>query len=129
MCIFGVFYNYINIAVYGVFFFCLSELICNSPFATNIASLSRLPISGSYLSKFSINISGNLSRFCIEICAHHWTSLKKFHVKKNSFLPSTLCTYIKKKFFKNISIKFYRKKFFCFLFKKDDVLEPFITFR
>ncbi len=55
--IFGVIHNYINIAVYGIFFFSLSELSCNSHFAPNTASLLRLPTSGSYLFRFSINIS------------------------------------------------------------------------
>ncbi len=49
--------NYINITVYAAFFFYLSELMCDSPFALNTASLSCLPISGNYLSRFSINIS------------------------------------------------------------------------
>ncbi len=55
--IFDVIHNYINIAVYGVFFFCLFEFICNSTFAPNTASLSRLLFNGSYLSRFSINVS------------------------------------------------------------------------
>ncbi len=38
--IFGVIHNYINIVVYGIFFFCLPELICDSRFAPNRASLS-----------------------------------------------------------------------------------------
>ncbi len=59
MCVFGVVHNYINVVVYGVFLFCLSKLIRNSPFAKNTASLSRLPINASYLSRFSINISGS----------------------------------------------------------------------
>ncbi len=40
MLFFGVIHNYyINIVVYDVFFFYLSKLICDSPFAPNKASL------------------------------------------------------------------------------------------
>ncbi len=38
--------------------FLIRPHICGSPFAPNTASLSHLLISGSYLSRFSINISG-----------------------------------------------------------------------
>ncbi len=45
-------------AVYGVFFYCLSDCIHDSPFAANLASLPRLPIKTSYAYSTSINISG-----------------------------------------------------------------------
>ncbi len=35
--------------VFGIFLFCLSKLIRDSPFVPNAASLSRLPIDKSYL--------------------------------------------------------------------------------
>ncbi len=54
---FPVIRNYINIAVYGVFFYCPSNRIRDSPFAANLALLPRLPISPSYASSTSINIS------------------------------------------------------------------------
>ncbi len=50
--IFCVIHNCINNEVYSVFFICLSELINDSPFAPNMASLSRLLINASYSSMF-----------------------------------------------------------------------------
>ncbi len=46
------------ITLYGVFFYCPSDRIRDSPFAANLASLPRLPINTSYASSTSINISG-----------------------------------------------------------------------
>ncbi len=53
----------------NVFFFCLSELIHNSPFAPNTASLSRLPINASNLSRLSINISGRDEHLVYTSCS------------------------------------------------------------
>ncbi len=56
--------NYINIAVYGVFFYCPSNRIRDSPFAANLVSLPHLPFNTSYASSISINISDQSSGLC-----------------------------------------------------------------
>ncbi len=68
---FWVIHNYINIAVCGVFFFCLTELTHDSPFDPNTAPPSPLLIDASYLSRLSINISVYTSvRMEASFCAH-----------------------------------------------------------
>ncbi len=46
------------LSVYGIFFYCPSDHIHDSPFVANLASLPGLPINTSYASSTSVNISG-----------------------------------------------------------------------
>ncbi len=76
--------------VYGVFFYCPSDNIHDSPFAANLASLAHLPINTSYASSTSINISGiirsTLSPSCVASTLHqqNHTRCPKLRITKRN---------------------------------------------